>query len=289
MAKDKKNNRLKNWLKLRYRFVILNDELFEEKFSLRLTFAKAITIIMGMSMLLITAAIFIVGASPIREYIPGYGNVGIKDSLINLQSRIDEITEEMNNKDAYINNIINIIQGKSTNVSTLTKRDTSIDYSKIKLTPGQNDSVLRTQMEQRDKYQLYLKDKSVPVNAMSSFFFFTPVKGMVTNSFSLPEGHYGVDVAGKENEIIKATLDGTVVFAGFSSTDGYVLQIQHSNNLLSVYKHNSDLTKKVGDYVKAGDPVGIIGNTGESSNGMHLHFELWYNGSPLNPQDYIVF
>jgi murein DD-endopeptidase MepM/ murein hydrolase activator NlpD len=84
-------------------------------------------------------------------------------------------------------------------------------------------------------------------------------------------------------------MDGTVVYAGFSTSDGYVIQIQHSNNLLSVYKHNSDITKKIGDYVKAGDPIAIIGNTGESSNGLHLHFELWYNGSPLNPQEYIVF
>ena len=93
----------------------------------------------------------------------------------------------------------------------------------------------------------------------------------------------------RSNEIIKSTLDGTVVFSGFTSSDGYVIQVQHNNNLVSIYKHNSDLTKKTGDYVKAGDPVAIIGNTGETSNGTHLHFELWYNGIPVNPQDYVVF
>ena len=112
---------------------------------------------------------------------------------------------------------------------------------------------------------------------------------MVTHSFNIAEGHFGVDVVAKENEFIKASLDGTVVFAGWTANDGYVIQLQHSNNLMSLYKHNSDLTRHVGDHVKAGEPIAIIGNTGENSSATHLHFELWYNGTPINPQDYILF
>ena len=112
---------------------------------------------------------------------------------------------------------------------------------------------------------------------------------MVTHSFNMAEGHYGVDVVAKENEFIKAALDGTVVFAGWTAGDGYVIELQHSNNLMSIYKHNSDLTKNVGDHVKAGEPIAIIGNTGETSSSTHMHFELWYNGTPVNPQDYVLF
>ncbi|MFN5183059.1 MAG: M23 family metallopeptidase [Bacteroidota bacterium] len=286
------NNSKKNFFssfKVQHRLVLLNDELFEEKFSVRITPIKLATAFLGLLIFFIVISIFLVGATPLREYIPGYGDVSVKDSLIGIQSKLNDINEEIEKKDAYLKNLLNVIQGKNTPLAESLKRDSTVDYSKIKLTPGPNDSALRLQMELRDRYKLYLKDKSTPVNNSTSFFFFTPVKGMVTNSFNLAQGHYGVDIAGKENEIIKATMDGTVVSAGYSTSDGYVIQLQHSNNIISIYKHNSDLTKKVGDYVKAGEPVAIIGNTGESSNGMHLHFELWFNGNPLNPQDYVVF
>jgi murein DD-endopeptidase MepM/ murein hydrolase activator NlpD len=147
--------------------------------------------------------------------------------------------------------------------------------------------VLRQEIESEDKFSLTLGNKNN--TGISGYFFFSPVKGMVTHSFNMAEGHFGVDVAAKENEFIKAVLDGTVVFSGWTASDGFVIQLQHGNNLMSVYKHNSDLTKHVGDRVKAGEPIAIIGNTGESSTSTHLHFELWYNGTPVNPQDYIVF
>lgn len=157
----------------------------------------------------------------------------------------------------------------------------------INVKPSKNDSLLRHEIESQDKFSLTLGNKGN--SGIGGYFFFSPVKGMVTHSFNMAEGHYGVDVAAKENEFIKASLDGTVVFAGWTASDGYVIQLQHGNNLMSVYKHNSDLTKRVGDHVKAGEPIAIIGNTGESSNGTHLHFELWYNGTPVNPQDYVLF
>ena len=287
MEKSKKS--LKKQLKFNYRIVVLDDDLFEEKFSIKVSYIKLTTVFLAILFLTIPVSIFIIGATPLREYIPGYGDIGIKDSLMSVQAKFDELNEELEKNDAYVKNISNILQGKTTEIPLSMKRDTTTDISKIKLDPGPNDSSLRMQMEIRDRYKLFLKDNTVPTNNNASFFFFTPVKGMVTTSINLAQGHYGVDIAGKENEIIKATMDGTVIFAGYSSADGYVIQVQHTNNFISIYKHNSDLTKKVGDYVKAGEPIAIIGNTGESSNGMHLHFELWYNGSPLNPQDYIVF
>ena len=155
--------------------------------------------------------------------------------------------------------------------------------------PSKEDSAFRTQVESQDKYSLAFSENKKGKESISNFFFFTPVKGMVTSSFNLSQEHYGVDIAAKENEPIKATLDGTVLFAGWTSETGYTIEIQHSNNLVSAYKHCSVLMKKAGQYIKAGEAIAVIGNSGEQTSGPHLHFELWYNGKAIDPQEYIVF
>jgi murein DD-endopeptidase MepM/ murein hydrolase activator NlpD len=124
---------------------------------------------------------------------------------------------------------------------------------------------------------------------MSKLHFFSPIKGLVTNSFNAIQNHYGTDIVGAPNEVVKATLGGTVVMATWTLETGYVIEIQHDNNLISVYKHNAELLKRVGDHIRVGDPIAIMGNSGELTTGPHLHFELWYKGTPLNPEDYISF
>jgi murein DD-endopeptidase MepM/ murein hydrolase activator NlpD len=169
------------------------------------------------------------------------------------------------------------------------KTDSTKKYKKINIKHSKEDSLFRLGYETQDKYTLSINAASKGKNSIAGFFFFCPVRGKVTSSFSAQTEHYGTDIAAAENEPVKATLDGTVIFSGWSSETGYVIQIQHSNNLVSVYKHNSVLLKKTGEYVKAGDPVAIVGSSGEQTTGPHLHFELWYNGSAIDPQDYIVF
>src|SRR5205085_12083328 len=145
---------------------------------------------------------------------------------------------------------------------------------------------LRQMIESQDQYSLA---EGSMHNSLNSFLFFPPVKGTITNRFEIVKKHFGVDIVGDANEPIKSTLDGTIVFSNFTSETGYVIGIQHSNNIFSVYKHCSALLKKAGDFVKAGEVVAIIGNSGELSEGPHLHFELWFNGNPMNPQQYISF
>ncbi|MFN5223434.1 MAG: murein hydrolase activator EnvC family protein, partial [Bacteroidota bacterium] len=125
--------------------------------------------------------------------------------------------------------------------------------------------------------------------SLANFLFFAPVKGIVTSEFNPKIKHFGVDIVASANEVIKTTLDGTVIFSDWTSDTGYVIAIQHGNNIFSVYKHNSALLKSIGDFVKAGEVVAIIGDSGETSNGPHLHFELWYNGTAVNPTEYIAF
>ena len=149
--------------------------------------------------------------------------------------------------------------------------------------------MLRHEIESQDKFSLAVSAKEAATNSVTSFLFFTPLRGSITTRFDLPSKHYGVDIASDPNAAIKATLDGTVVLANFTSETGYVIAIQHANNLVSVYKHCSSLLQKAGAYVKAGDAIAIIGNSGETSQGPHLHFELWFNGSPVDPQKFMAF
>ncbi len=276
-------------IKDKYRVVVLNDNTFEEKVSLRLNLLGIFILVGSITIVMTFLVISLVAFTPLREYIPGYGNVDQKKSLMTLVNKADSLENALNAREWYMQNISNIVNDSLENKPQKPYKDTLVDYSKIKTEPSENDRGLRNEVESADKYSLNISDKTKPVNSISNFVFFSPVKGIITSSFNLKEEHYGTDVAAKENEFIKSTLDGTVVFSGFTNNDGYVIQVQHSNNIVSIYKHNSELMVRTGDYVKAGRPIAIVGNSGETSSGPHLHFELWYNGSPINPQDYIVF
>jgi murein DD-endopeptidase MepM/ murein hydrolase activator NlpD len=126
-------------------------------------------------------------------------------------------------------------------------------------------------------------------SSIVGFLFFTPLKGIITSEFNPAQGHYGIDIVSKQNEAVKSVLDGTVIFSNWTLETGYVMSVQHSQNIVSIYKHNSVLLKKTGEYVRAGEPIAIVGETGEQITGPHLHFELWNDGRPVNPKDYITF
>ncbi len=288
MAEEKKKTSLAERLRQKYRLVILNDSSFEEKFSLRLTPGGILILVSAVTIFMSFLVISLIAFTPIREYIPGYGDVSNEKELIKLSVKADSLEYLMDAKNWYIDNLNNVLNGNLSTDESKLNRDSTKKYQNVNVKPSKNDSALRQEIESQDKFSLTLGNKNNSTG-ISGYFFFSPVKGMITHSFNMAEGHFGVDVAAKENEFIKAVLDGTVVFSGWTANDGYVIQLQHGNNLMSVYKHNSDLTKNVGDHVKAGEPIAIIGNTGESSTSTHLHFELWYNGTPVNPQDYILF
>ncbi|MDF2449020.1 MAG: metalloendopeptidase-like rane protein [Bacteroidota bacterium] len=289
---ESKNSRWKiftNQLRNKYRLVILNDDSFAEKFSLRLSPLGLIILLGSITIVMTTLVISLVAFTPLREYIPGYGNVNDRKDIIRLTARADSLESTLSSRDWYIANLLNVFSGKTEGKPPKPPRDTTGKYANIPIHPSEQDQKLRTDIETNQLASTSDKVSANKITALSSFFFFTPVKGIITSSYNLREEHFGVDIAAKENEMVKATLDGTVIFAGFTTDDGYVLQVQHNSNVTSVYKHNSSLSKKIGDYVKAGEPIGVVGNTGELSRGYHLHFELWHNGFAINPQDYVVF
>ena len=282
--KPKKFQKLKN----KYRLVILNDDTFEEKVSLRLSRLNVFVVVGMSSLVLIILVILLIAFTPLREFIPGYANVTIRKKGIANTLKLDSLSAVLNRQEMYIENIKHIIQGNPIQYDQTTIVDSSVNYDLITNKRIGEDSLLRNMIEAEEKYNLFSVAESTPGN-ISSFTFFKPLKGTVTNRFSLKKRHYGIDIVAPKNEAIKATLDGTVVFAEWTAKTGYVIQLQHDNNLISIYKHNSVLHKEVGDHVKAGEVIAIIGNSGELSTGPHLHFEFWYNGIPINPEDYMTF
>ncbi len=290
-------NKKKKWIqKLRnkYRMVIMNDETYEEKLSFRLSRLNVFVFTGAVAILLIIITIYIIAFTPLREYIPGYTDVTLQKNLYDLQLRADSLEQKCRVNDLYIHNINNIINGKEIVESLPEHPETVANYDSIKLERSVEDSLLRVEMESQDQYNIAYNSEQEELYkgkaaSIANFNFFTPLKGIITNNFNPEEKHYGVDIVAKRNDAIKATLDGTVIFAGWTLETGYIIGIQHQGNLISMYKHNSSLLKQEGNFVKAGEPIAIIGESGELSTGPHLHFELWFNGKPVNPSDYITF
>lgn len=287
MDKNKKPKKLQK-LKNKYRLVILNDDSFEEKYSLRLSRLNVFAVSGTLALLLILLVTIIIAFTPLREFIPGYTDVKLRQTSINNSFKIDSLQNVLIAREKYINNIKLIFQGKPINYVEDNVVDSLVNYNEISDTKSIDDSLLRDMIEKEEKYNLF-SSANRNSNNISSFFFFTPLKGTLTSSFNAKNSHFGVDIVAPEKEAVKATLNGTVIFAEWNPQTGYVIQLQHSNNLISIYKHNEVLHKEVGDNVKAGEVIAIVGNSGELSTGPHLHFELWYKGLPLNPEDYIVF
>lgn len=280
----------KSWkdrLRIRYRMVVMDDDTFEERVSVTLTPLGILVALSAITIVMTALVVSLIAFTPVREYIPGYADVGMQEDLIALTEKTDSLMAEANARQEYLNNLTNILRGNDTAVNIQNPTDTSKKYDNLDYARSPEDSALREEIETGDEYSLALG--VTKKTGISGYFFFAPVKGSVTSSFNLAEEHYGVDVASSENESVKATLDGTIISAGWNPEDGYVIQIQHSNNLISVYKHNAALLKKTGQFVKAGEPIAIIGSSGEHSTGPHVHFEIWYNGAPVDPQEYVVF
>ena len=242
------------------------------------------------AIMLVFITTYIIAFTPLREYIPGYADIGINKKVRELTLKADSMEKSLDAKDEYIKNIKRIIQGKDNYDTASYKPQSNKKYSNITNKKSIQDSLFRKEMENNDKYNLsYSDDNSNLYASIRNYFFFAPLKGIITNNYNPSQSHFGIDIVAKKNEPVKATLDGTVIFSDWTIKTGYVIALQHQGNIISIYKHNSALMKKEGNYVKAGEVIAIIGNTGELTSGPHLHFELWHNGKALNPSEFIKF
>lgn len=293
MAKRKKKE---NWYKKitnRFRLVIFDDQTFEERFTMRLTTLNILIFLTSVSIVMISITFFIIANTGIREYIPGYPDVNERSRIVELNLLADSLLYDIQRKDIYIQNIKNILEDNIPTDSLEEPEELTVQLDTAGYQKSVEDSLLRAEFQYQLMYSQYFTDQENKANksdfSIRSFSFFPPINGIITSKFNASEKHFGIDIVTSHNEAIKATLDGTVIYAGWTLETGYALAIQHQYNLISIYKHNSVLLKKEGDHVHAGDPIGIAGSSGELSTGPHLHFELWYNGTAVNPEEYINF
>jgi murein DD-endopeptidase MepM/ murein hydrolase activator NlpD len=287
MANKQKRSRREK-LRGKYRLIIYNDNTFEEVWYMRLSRGNLIAVTSLIFVAIIVGLFALIAYTGIRELIPGYPDGLMRRTIISNAIRLDSLENEIKIRDQYFRNLNALIAGEEPD-NMIALLDTTTEVGDIQFSTSVEDSILRMQIEEEEQYNLLVMDQDDFPSGLPGIHFFAPLRGMVTNSFNASENHFGTDVVAAPNEVVKATLDGTVILASWTVETGYVIQIQHSNNLISVYKHNAELLKKVGNVVKAGDAIAIIGNSGELTTGPHLHFEIWHNGTPVDPEQFIVF
>ncbi len=288
MSEKKEKRSFLEKFRHKYRLSIYRDETFEELLNLKLSKLNVLTIASVLTLLFLIIVISIIAYTPAKELIPGYPDQKTLRNIKLNAHRLDSLELEMKKRDVYFENIRRIISGEAPE-EFAAPEDTVVTNTEISFQRSREDSFLRSMVEAEQPYTLLTDDRRRQQASLSNILFFAPVKGIVTNSFNPVIQHYGADIVAGPNEVVKAVLDGTVIFASWTIETGNVIQIQHENNLISIYKHNAELLKKTGDRVRAGEPIAIIGNSGELTTGPHLHIELWHNGNPVNPENYISF
>ena len=286
MAKDSKNEtRVQRW-RNKFRFVILNDDTFEELLTLKLSplniFVFSVVTIVSTIALTTTVIAF----TPLKELIPGYASSKLRREAIELALTTDSLTAAIDRNERYIQGVQRILQGEVIDtVLQELETDTSSNNAEIVLSdPSAQDSAFREWVEEENAFTLNQGGAELGIPQLIS-----PIEGIITGGFDKATNHFPVDIAAASNTPVKTCYEGTVIFADWTSETGNIIIVQHENNLLSAYKHNSALLKEVGEFVRSGEAIAIIGNSGENSTGPHLHFELWFEGAPIDPQNFIKF
>ncbi|APY10991.1 peptidase M23 [Seonamhaeicola sp. S2-3] len=283
----KKPKKIKKKLLDKYRLVILNELTFEERLSFKLTRLNVFVFASLSAIFLIAITYIIIAFTPLREYIPGYSSTALKKKATELSFKTDSLQQVIAMNELYYGSIKKVLKG---DVSAANFNKDSIieavklEASEVDFKPSVEDSLLREKVDKEDKYNLFES-----ATTATNFVLFPPVNGTISQHYNIEEKHYAVDVVVPKNTPVKATADGIVIFSEWTANTGYVIIIEHSYGLISVYKHNAELTKSQGDLVKAGEVIATAGNTGELSTGPHLHFELWNDGYPINPTNFIDF
>jgi murein DD-endopeptidase MepM/ murein hydrolase activator NlpD len=292
MAKKIKTT-LNDSLKSKFRFVVLNDATFEEKFSMVLSRKNVWIFVSTLVFLLVLITSSAIIYTPLKYMIPGFGDFNFRSDIIALTIQADSIEKSLNARQLKTDAMLKILNDSS----LVDLKDQDVKSSKIAsnneglIDASTEEITLRNEVSNMESFAISYNKKggADAKSILNENKFFKPVNGVVTDEYDMATNHYGIDIAAKKDEAVFATLDGIVVSTGYELETGHTIYIQHKNNLISIYKHNSKLFKSVGAQVKAGDNIATVGNTGSNSTGPHLHFEIWYQGSPINPREFILF
>ena len=283
--KDKKKSFIRRSLSNKYRLVILKEDSYEEKFSYRLSGLNIFLLTSLLAVMVVLVTTSIIAFTPLKEYIPGYDSTSLRANAVKNIEIVDSLTKVVYNNQKFINSVGAVISGDMKKVEIETNLSTSSNVSErpnIKTTT--EDSVLRKIVEKEDRFNAL-----EPVNKKVDFVLFSPVVGEISSNFDPGIKHYGIDIALPLKTPVKSIASGSVVFSELTVQTGYVIIIKHSFGLVSVYKHNDSSLIRQGDLIESGQVIAFSGNSGEITTGPHLHFELWREGSPVDPKEYINF
>ena len=285
MARFKKT--LSNWLNNRHILIIQNEEDFSEKATYNFTYARIIFFAFLAFLLILVLSFYMINTFLAQWFDPSYADRETRKDLVEMQMTLDSITQELENKIQYTADLNMVFTGGETD----SLQDANPGTETIRLTESEQakmiDSLFKSEFETGGGN--FLLGESLENFELRETYFFSPISGLISAPFDPKNEHYGIDVVSKKDEPVKCIADGTVVFASWTQEAGNVIAVQHQANLISFYKHNASLVKELGDFVSGGEILAIVGNTGELTSGPHLHFELWYNGKAVNPEEFISF
>ncbi|WP_455587785.1 M23 family metallopeptidase [Bacteroides sp.] len=286
MPKKKRSKAFWNSIKFKYKLTIINENTLEEVVGLRVSKLNGLSVLLSVLTVLFVIAATIIAFTPLRNYLPGYMNSEIRAQVVENALRVDSLQQLVDRQNLYIMNIQDIFSGKvridsvqSMDTLTTLRKDTLMERTK-------REEEFRRKYEETEKYNLTSIASQPNVNGL---IFYRPTRGMISDRFDAEKKHYGTDIAATPNESVVATLDGTVVLSTYTAETGYLIEVQHNQDFISVYKHCGSLLKREGDKVQAGEVIALVGNSGTLTTGPHLHFELWHKGRAVNPENYIVF
>lgn len=286
MPKKKRSKAFWNNIKFKYKLTIINENTLEEVVGLRVSKLNGLSVLLSVLTVLFVIAATIITFTPLRNYLPGYMNSEVRAQVVENALRVDSLQQLVDRQNLYIMNIQDIFSGKvridsvqSMDTLTAMRKDTLMERTK-------REEEFRRKYEETEKYNLTSITSQPDVNGL---IFYRPTRGMISGHFDAEKRHYGTDIAANPNESVLATLDGTVILSAYTAETGYLIEVQHNQDFVSVYKHCGSLLKREGDKVQAGEAIALVGNSGTLTTGPHLHFELWHKGRAVNPEKYIVF
>ena len=284
--KPKKKGKFRQKLTDKYRLVVLNEDTFEERFSLKLSRLNVFVLGGVLSFLLILVTTFFITFTPIKEYIPGYSSTELKIQATKLAFETDSLKRKLEVLEDFTKNIAPILLGeiKADYIDTLSLDNSRLSIQDSLLNASKIDSLFREKIESEDRFPILSTNQN-----RANIVFFAPLTGTISQSYDAKAKHLAIDIVAPKNTPVKAAADGTVIFSGWTTETGYVIILKHTDDYISVYKHNGNLLKEQGDFVKSGEAIASVGSTGELTTGPHLHFELWKGGYAVNPTNFIDF
>lgn len=286
MPKRRRSKAFWRNFKFKYKLTVVNENTLEEIVGLRVSKLNGLSVLLCVLAVFFMIAAGIITFTPLRNYLPGYMNSEVRAQVVDNALRVDSLQQVLDRQNLYIMNIQDIFSGKvavdtvhTLDSLTAVRKDTLMERT-------QREEEFRRHYEETEKYNLTTITAQPEVNGLN---LYRPTRGMVSGRFDAEKKHFGTDIAANPNESVLATMDGTVILSTYTAETGYLIGVQHNQDLISFYKHCGSLLKKEGERVKGGEAIALVGNSGTLSTGPHLHFELWYKGHPINPEKYIVF